>query len=83
LELNVDGKTGMIQKKIKISRKISLQTFKKKTKKFHILNIPWIRILKITHSQGKNLRKKSVKRVTNPLKRIKNHLMILLKTTNT
>jgi hypothetical protein len=74
-------KSGTIHNKIQTFIKFSQQTIKKMMKKLlaknlHILSMPWI---KITHLQGKNLRKKFVKRVTNPLKRNNNYLMIPFK----
>jgi hypothetical protein len=52
------------------------------TKNLNILSMPWMRVLKITHLQGKNPRKRYMKRVTKPLKRSKNHLTIPPKTMN-
>ena len=76
---------GMIQK-MQTLMKFPIQTNKKMMKSLlmnnlHILSMPWMK--NITHLQGKNLRKNLMKRVTNPFKRRKKFLMILLKITKT
>jgi hypothetical protein len=72
LEFDIDKENGMIQKKIQILTKFALQTIKRTmknllTKNLHILSMPWMRVLKITHLQGKNLRKKIYEEGYQPL----------------
>jgi hypothetical protein len=78
-------KNGIIQN-MKTLMNFPLQTNKRAmknllAKNLYILSMPWMK--NIAHLQGKNPRKNFMKRVTNPLKRRKDYLVILLKTTKT